>query len=682
MLIPGSVACLAITVLSGCGGSGGGPGVTTYQVNAAPATGGSIAVSNARVDAGSAATLNITANSGYTIGSVTGCDGTLTGSTYTTGTVTADCTVTASFIAQYTVTGTAGVGGTLSPASALVTSGATTTLTVTANSGYIIGSVTGCGGSLAGNTYTTGAVSANCTVTANFLAQYSVTATAVDGGTISPASAIVTAGSTTTFTVAATGNKGYPISSVTGCGGNLSGTTYTTGPITGTCAVTAAYAAPFTWVFGPNNGLLNGNYGTHGVPSATTVPGARNSSAAWMDASGNLWIFGGYGIDVGSGAAPDVMNDLWEYSPSSGQWTWWAGSNTVKAAGVYGTKGLTVATNMPGARQNAVTWTDSSGQVWLFGGTGYDSTGINLGPMNDLWVYSPTTGQWTWVGGSNTQLAPGVYGTQGNAASPNVPGARFAAVSWQDASGNLWLFGGWGVDASGVQGYLNDVWEYSLTSGNWTWVSGSTTAQAVGDYGSQAVAASANVPGARSNAMSWTDATGNLWVFGGMGLDSTGATGYLNDLWEFSPASGGWIWIGGSNTAQAVGVYGTEGVAAAANGPGGRRDVAGWTDAAGNLWLFGGWGLDSAGTLGLLNDLWEYSVSNNEWAWIKGSSTVNSVETHGTIGAAAGTNIPGARQEVTSVKDPSGIVWLFGGFGYGPITGAGELNDIWTYPTQ
>ncbi|WP_156033363.1 BACON domain-containing protein [Candidatus Magnetobacterium casense] len=39
---------------------------------------------------------------------------------------------------------------------------------MTPNTGYSIGSVTGCGGSLSGNTYTTGAITANCTVTATF----------------------------------------------------------------------------------------------------------------------------------------------------------------------------------------------------------------------------------------------------------------------------------------------------------------------------------------------------------------------------------------------------------------------------------------------------------------------------------------------------------------------------------
>ena len=45
--------------------------------------------------------------------------------------------------------------------------------------------------------------------------------------------------------------------------------------------------------------------------------------------------------------------------------------------------------------------------------------------------------------------------------------------------------------------------------------------------------------------------------------------------------------------------------------PGGRQSAATWTDLNGNLWLFGGYGSDSVGNLGYLNDLWEYS--NDAW---------------------------------------------------------------------
>ncbi|MDR3738107.1 MAG: RHS repeat-associated core domain-containing protein [Terracidiphilus sp.] len=69
----------------------------------------------------------------------------------------------------YTVTPSAGTGGSLSPSTPQTVSGnATTSFTVTASSGYQIASVTGCGGVLSGTTYTTGPITANCTVTASF----------------------------------------------------------------------------------------------------------------------------------------------------------------------------------------------------------------------------------------------------------------------------------------------------------------------------------------------------------------------------------------------------------------------------------------------------------------------------------------------------------------------------------
>jgi poly(3-hydroxybutyrate) depolymerase len=70
----------------------------------------------------------------------------------------------------FTVTANAGANGTVSPPTQKVNSGATATVTVTANNGFGISSVTGCGGNLNGNTYTTATVNADCTVNATFVA--------------------------------------------------------------------------------------------------------------------------------------------------------------------------------------------------------------------------------------------------------------------------------------------------------------------------------------------------------------------------------------------------------------------------------------------------------------------------------------------------------------------------------
>jgi hypothetical protein len=117
---------------------------------------------------------------------------------------------------------------------------------------------------------------------------------------------------------------------------------------------------------------------------------------------------------------------------------------------------------VPGARYGYATWTDASGNLWLFGGVGYDSMGTP-GSLNDLWEYFPETGMWTWVGGSNTVNATGVYGTLGVAAAPNIPGARDNMVSWTDVGGNVWLFGGEGLNSTGADPNApewNDLWKY------------------------------------------------------------------------------------------------------------------------------------------------------------------------------------------------------------------------------
>ena len=141
----------------------------------------------------------------------------------------------------YTVSASSGSGGSISPGSRSVQSGQTTTFTVTPDTAYSIASVTGCNGSLSGNTYTTGAVTSACSVQASFsLNSYSVTASAGEGGSISPGSATVSHGATTSFTV--TPQSGYSIANVTGCNGSLSGNTYTTGVITSTCSVSASFS--------------------------------------------------------------------------------------------------------------------------------------------------------------------------------------------------------------------------------------------------------------------------------------------------------------------------------------------------------------------------------------------------------------------------------------------------------
>jgi hypothetical protein len=171
--------------------------------------------------------------------------------------------VTAAFaIDTYTVTPSAGSHGSINP-SAQQTANYNDVLsfTVTPDTGYQIDKVTGCGGSLNNTTYTTGQITADCTVAASFTPNtYTISAVAGEGGTISPSTVKVIQGNTSQFTV--THITGYHITSVTVCNGSLSEYKYTTGQITGDCAVTVSFAI--------NTYTVTPSAGDHGTISPLT----------------------------------------------------------------------------------------------------------------------------------------------------------------------------------------------------------------------------------------------------------------------------------------------------------------------------------------------------------------------------------------------------------------------------
>jgi N-acetylneuraminic acid mutarotase len=373
-------------------------------------------------------------------------------------------------------------------------------------------------------------------------------------------------------------------------------------------------------------------------------------------------------VGYDSAGAGGDLNDLWKFDGIN--WTWMSGADTINQAGTYGLKNTPASSNVPGARESAVSWVDKSGNFWLFGGAGYDSAGTG-DLINDLWKFDGNN--WTWVSGANTIGQAGTYGTKGTPADTNVPGARFGAVSWSDTSGSLWLFGGYGYDSAGTGELLNDLLKFDRN--NWTWVSGANTFGQAGTYGTKGTPAYTNEPGARFGAVSWTDTSGSLWLFGGYGYDSAGAVGDLNDLWKFD--GNNWIWVSGANTFGQAGTYGQKNTTDASYVPGARFGAVSWIDTSGSLWLFGGYGYDSAGAVGDLNDLWKFDDSN--WTWVSGADTTNQPGTYGQKNTTDASYVPGARDSAVSWIDKSGFLWLFGGYGYDANGQQGNLNDLWGY---
>lgn len=405
----------------------------------------------------------------------------------------------------------------------------------------------------------------------------------------------------------------------------------------------------WTWVAGDNTVGSNcpvivtiancgqpGVYGTLGTPAATNSPGSRQNAQSWTDATGHLWLYGGLGFDAAGNFVS--LDDLWEFDISTSEWTWIAGDSTVPLNStcngcisgvppVPGIQGTASPLNTPGSLWLGTSWTDENGNFWLFSGWG-ETPGGNGAVANDLWELNPSSREWTWVGGSPNfgidGAVAGIYGTLGTPAPGNFPGTRWGDATWVDASGNLWLAGGQGYDSTGSnEGILNDVWKFNPVTSEWAWMGGSSTFNCAdvpqkychqpGVYGALGQPSAGNIPGSRYGATSWKDNGGNLWLFGGNGFDSISDWNYMNDLWEFSPATNEWAWMSGSSNTSVgsiKGVYGTVGVTASSTVPGIRSSAASWTDNNGNLWLWGGTGIDSAGVYGYENDLWKYQPSS------------------------------------------------------------------------
>jgi Kelch motif/Galactose oxidase, central domain len=166
----------------------------------------------------------------------------------------------------------------------------------------------------------------------------------------------------------------------------------------------AAYwkdAAGNFWIFGgssPDNGAMNdlwrfnpttnvftlvkgtfrnttASYGTISTTSSSNFPPARAQASAVVSSDGKFYIFGG-----ANGA--NYYNDLWQFDPTTNNWTWLKGSNTPNAS-ASGFTGINSPTATPGAVKGAMAWRLNN-TMYIYGGEGYDGNG-NLGRLGDLW---------------------------------------------------------------------------------------------------------------------------------------------------------------------------------------------------------------------------------------------------------------------------------------------------------
>ena len=348
-------------------------------------------------------------------------------------------------------------------------------------------------------------------------------------------------------------------------------------------------------------------------------------------------------------------------------WTWISGNDIINVLGVYGDKGIEHPANRPGARYGHASWIDNDGNLWIFGGRGFNND-TTLGYLSDLWKYSVSTNNWVWMAGSHLIDQVRVYGTRGVFHANNHPGGRHVTGFSSDRDGHLWVFGGETVSGS----KRADLWCYNTTEEAWAWIAGNDVDDYEGNFSTYRVYEFYNRPPARAGTTMWSGILYDIiYVFGGYDY----ASAYRNDLWAYSLQLDNWAWVSGSNLTEVNGFYGPIEDENPSYYPGARAAMSSWITKDGYMWIFGGYGRDSTGTVSYLNDLWRYNVTTDAWAWMTGSNYTDQAGSYGIKGQYGSFYTPGARSVGASCLDSYGNPLLFGG-----ATGIGlRFNDLWQY---
>lgn len=421
-----------------------------------------------------------------------------------------------------------------------------------------------------------------------------------------------------------------------------------------------------------NTATWVGNYSVSGSFSAAVYPGPRSDSALWVDGSGDVWIFGGYGSPLFLGDNTfGAMNDLWRYRPALDQWQWVSGTSAANlASNIDDNTGIPQSSTPEGLATPTYFWL--GGQAYVFGGEASQTGSPATAQTNRWWRWNGSS--WAWRGGDDRSTNRTFSSGLGVTSSSDSPGPRDRYAVSLDSEG-YWLFGGIGFDRSGRPRTMADLWRFDTATRRWSWRAGDPRGSVSSVPGTLGTASLANYPGGRYGSALWRIA-GTTYAFGGAGFGLTSPSErWQNDLWRYREGEG-WTWLKGSEFVDQTGVYGVQGVASPSNTPGGRRYMAYWSDANGQLYIFGGDGYTGTGN-SRTNELWRFDGS--DWAWLKGSSTGNSLGVYGTQGVAASANTPGARLSAGSTFDLAGSrAIVYGGEGNGESS-SGTLSDLWQF---
>lgn len=388
------------------------------------------------------------------------------------------------------------------------------------------------------------------------------------------------------------------------------------------------YVGVWIWVDGNNHSNQRSL-----LSSEFQYPGARQSSATWIDDSNNVWMYGGEGLPQRKTGFVRDLNELWTFNIKKRKWEY-LGPSDIKTTNI--------SKPWPGSCHGCIACNFHTESVVLMSGSKKEKT------LYTMWIYDMLHNSWSSLKYSND--------------SKTLPSPRRYASHWCDSrSGTLWVFGG----SSVTNQLLNDMWKFTFKSKMWEKINFEHVMH--------------QLPIPRFGASTWHHPSGDLYLFGGKSI-----SGLMQDLWIFSCKTLTWKNLSMSaNIEGSAGKYGIFRIPSTKNIPGGRKSGATWVDTIGNLWLFGGSGYDADTKdifkiSGLLSDFWVYNPPSNTWAWVGGSKKGEGMPKYGFKGKPSPSNIPGPRESAITFNIKNQF-WMFGGGGHDVTQRDGLLNDLWFY---
>ena len=221
-----------------------------------------------------------------------------------------------------------------------------------------------------------------------------------------------------------------------------------------------------------------------------------------------------------------MLTQVWPTIASSqNKWVWLGGSNVWGAKrSIVVDKGVAMTTNYPGSRSYfSMVFGQKQNLLYIFGGLGLSAFD---GYLNDLWMLNFTSNEVTWLSGSRGPNTVAVHGLRGVPSASNIPAGRRGHVMVEHPTMNALLAFGGAYYGNYGYFYLNDLWMYEHSNNQWTWLSGNSSANVPGVYGTKGIPSASNYPGSRyGHAMVVHSTLSLLYVFGGYGYDSRAASG-------------------------------------------------------------------------------------------------------------------------------------------------------------